>query len=84
MRHIALATLLVLGMAPSFATADVELVAKNPSITDGGDIMVAGYDQKIEALNQTSDEISAAIFSKKSLSADKKDGVQVALIKIGK
>ena len=79
MRHIVIATLMLLGSA---AMADVELIAKNPSITDGDEVIVAAYEQKINEMNQTSDEISAQLFSKKAPAQSNQDGVEVALIKV--
>lgn len=82
MRQIAILAFLAMGLVPSVSHADVELVAKNPSITDGNEVMVAEYDRKIDKLNQTSDEISASLFSKKSaVKSDSQDGMKVALVK---
>lgn len=77
---------LILAFLTPAAFADVTVVKKGsqPGVDDS--ILVAGYDQKIDQLDQMSDQISSKIFSRKSgiqnEEGPSRDGMTIALVKI--
>lgn len=77
---------LIMSLLTPAAFADVTIVKRStqPGVDDS--ILVAGYDQKIDQLDQMSDQISSKIFSRKSgvqtEEGPSRDGMTIALVKI--